>query len=228
MLIGFDFDGTLAKTTLFHRLGWERVLAQLDLDAAVGDVFPVVPGLRERFDSYPRIRRGFLADGERRRKIEAYFSSTDVRILARRLMDMKESFTLAAIADSSPGVRRSLLAGNIVTSLCMLKQQRHALCVISSSRESVITNFLYANGLLDFFTYIVGEESLTDGRGRIRDKPEGYAAKVLRRKGAILAHYVGDDPVMDGGFAEAAGVAFTLADYRKDFLEIVERITYGQ
>lgn len=72
-MIIFDFDGTIANSTPYHKIGWVKTLAELGITLPIDQLLPYEPALRERFDSYPRVQTGFIKNPQVSPLIEAYF-----------------------------------------------------------------------------------------------------------------------------------------------------------
>lgn len=219
----FDFDETLAHSTPFHRLGWSRTIEELRLGRTLAELLPFETNLRERFDSYRRVQRGFL-NGPVREKVVAYFGETDEYSLAKKIVDLKESLTVRAMLDASPEEAFSLLAKNAVSALDILHERHIRLGLISSTRELIIHTFLFRVGLHDVFDFVMGEESLTDSAGILHDKPNPYALEALRAKGLNIDVYIGDSGSIDKKFAERCHAKFILANYKTDLLELLGNI----
>lgn len=216
----FDFDGTLAKTTPYHRLGWEIAIQELGIKKDLNNLLPYEPNLTERFDSYRRIQAGFLEDLEIKSIVSSYFNEEQEVLLTKRLMDLKESLTIKIIFQEKITNTFNNLGGNLLSSLNTLKLNGVSIGIISSTRESLICCLLYKCGILDTFDFIVGEESLTDENGILFDKPDLYAKNVLNQLNRAMDYYIGDNETIDKKFAEICEAKFIYADYNTDFLDL--------
>lgn len=224
MSIVFDFDGTIAKTTPYHRSGWELAIQELGLKKDLNELLPYEPNLMERFDSYRRIRAGFLADPNIKSKISKYFSEEDDEILTKKIMSLKESLTINTIFKENATETLKNLGVNLLGALGVLKESNLAIGIISSSRETVINSFLYKCGIIDLFDFVIGEESLTAHDGTLFDKPNPYAKKVLDKMAQSMKIYVGDNESIDKEFAEVCGSRYIYASYESNFLDIVRSL----
>lgn len=222
--IVFDFDGTIAKSTPYHRAGWEMVLRELEFGNDLNKVLPYEPNLKERFDSYRRIKEGFLDKEANFSKISSYFGIKDKDKLAKRIMELKESFTIKIILDEDLQTTLGNLGLNLTELLNNLKDKDISLGIISSTRETIINSFLYKCGILDLFDFIVGEESLFDTKGVLLDKPNPFAKKVLIERNLGMDLYIGDNKEIDEEFSKACGADFIFADYKTDFASLLTNI----
>ncbi len=223
--IVFDFDGTLARTTPYHRLGWELAIQELNINKDLDHVLSYVPNLTERFDSYNRIKTGFLGDMEIKSKVSAYFGEDRDALLAKKLVDLKESLTINAIFQENVAQTLNNLGVNLLSSLNALKSIGMSIGIISSTREPIICSFLHKCGILETFDFIIGEESLTSDNGTLFDKPNPYVKKVLDKMDQKMSHYIGDNEIIDKEFAEACEAEFIYADYKTNFLDILNKLS---
>lgn len=221
MTMAFDFDNTLARSTRYHRLGWEKALLELKIEETLDDLLPYVPDLKERFDSYRRIENGFLTNSKMICKISAYFKSDNKKLLVKKLMSLKESFTISEIFSECLSESLKTLAVNLIPAVDIMKRNGWRLGVISSSKETIISSLLQKCNLLDAFSFIAGEELMTNSRGVLLDKPDPYVARKIRSK---IDYYIGDNVEIDKEFAENCKTKFILADYKSNFLELVHKI----
>lgn len=221
--IVFDFDGTVAKSTPYHRTGWKMVLQEVGLGGDLDDFLPYEANLRERFDSYRRIKSGFLENKVTREKIMSYFDDHfDDDEYTKKIMDLKESFTITSILAERLELTTGNLGINLAPLIYDLKNKHLTLGIVTSSRETIVNSLLYKCGLLSGFNFIIGEESLTDKTGRLFDKPDKYAAGKMQEQGCEMDYYIGDNRVIDKEFAEACGAKYIHADYNTDFLKLLE------
>ncbi|PIZ46402.1 hypothetical protein COY32_03430 [candidate division WWE3 bacterium CG_4_10_14_0_2_um_filter_41_14] len=220
----FDFDGTLARTTPYHRSAWEAVIKALGIKKDLNALLPFEPNLKERFDSYRRIKIGFLNNHDIKSKISAYFDETQDELLAKKIVDLKESLTITAIfqEDSSNTLRN--LGVNLLGCLNTLKSNGARIGVISSTREPIICSFLYKCGILETFDFIIGEESLTNRKGKLFDKPNLYAKKVLKRLNQTMDYYIGDNTTIDKEFAKVCKAKFIYANHESDFMGVLNNL----
>lgn len=224
MNIIFDFDGTIAKSTQYHRAGWEQAIKELGLTKELSELLPYEENLKERFDSYRRIKKGFLSNVIDYGIISTYFGLTDKDQLARKIMDLKESLTITSILEEDIAQTLENLGLNFIEAINSLKSKDNSISVISSSRETIISSYLHKCGLLDLFDYIWGEESLTDELGVLYDKPHPYFKGILRKTNYPMNIYIGDNGTIDKEFAEICGGEFIYADKNTDFLKLVKNI----
>lgn len=222
--IVFDFDGTIAKSTLYHRTGWKMVLREIGLSGDLDDYLPYETNLRERFDSYRRIKSGFLKNKVTRERVKSYFEDqSEDDGYVKNIMDLKESFTITTILAEELELATGNLGVNLAPLIYDLRSSNLALGVVTSSRETIASSLLYKCGFLSSFDFIIGEESLTDKRGRLFDKPNKYAANKMQERGYKMVYYIGDNQVIDKEFAEACGAEYIYADYKTDFLKLLEK-----
>ena len=219
--IVFDFDGTMAKSTTYHRSGWEAVIRDLGISSNLNALLPYEPNLRERFDSYRRIESGFLGDETIRNRVYSYFGSKNDKDLPQLLMNLKESFTINAILKENINASIDNLGLNLILALNNLKDKKIHIGIISSTRETIINSYLYKCGLLGYFDFILGEETLTNSKGSLLDKPNIYAKRVLKYRHLAMDLYVGDSKEIDMEFSKKCGVRFVLADYKTDFADLL-------
>jgi len=225
MNIVFDFDGTIAKSTPYHRVAWTLLLKTMGLDYELDQLLPYEGSLKERFDSYRRIKAGFLYKDTRiKERVSSYFQIQDEDHLVRKIMDFKESLTVSGILKESLPDTLNNLGINLIPSLHYLKTHKAELGIISSTRETIISSFLYKCDALDLFDFIIGEESLTNSDGILLDKPDPYAKTILNNRKKAMDYYIGDNHTIDLEFANACGANFIYADYKADFLVLVEKI----
>lgn len=225
MLIAFDFDGTIAKSTTYHRQGWESVLRELNLSKPLDELLPYEPNLKERFDSYRRIKKGFLeSDSQINYQISSYFAEKDIDTLTQKIMNLKESSTIKSILNANTYELVSISAVNLASALIDLKDKGHRIAIISSTRRTIISAFLAKTSVLDLFDYIVGEEDLYEN-GKLKDKPDSFAAKKVETLSkSKMKHYIGDNDLIDREFASNSDSNFILADYSCNMLEIIKNI----
>jgi phosphoglycolate phosphatase-like HAD superfamily hydrolase len=225
MLIAFDFDGTIAKSTSYHKAGWKAVLRELNIDKSLDQLLPYEPNLKERFDSFRRIRNGFLEENlDIYDQIGSYFGTIDKEELTQRIMNLKESATIKAILEADTYKIVSLSALNLAAGLINLKDHGHSTAIISSTRKTIVSTFLSKTSILDLFDYIIGEEDLYDGN-TLRDKPDKYPSKRLEHQSKEkMEYYIGDNELIDREFAANSNSRFILADYTSDMIEIVNSI----
>jgi len=224
-MIVFDFDGTIANSTPYHKEGWKNTLTELGIETSIGDILPYEPNLRERFDSYRRLQKGLVDNGELYPKIRAYFKNVAEGKLLHRVMDLKESYIVSAILHEPLSASYARLAKNLLLAVEVLRKKGRHLAVVSSTREAVITAYLYKVNLLDSFEVVIGEESMTDQKGLLHDKPDEYAHTVLQAKTKKrMSIYIGDNDVIDREFANNCQSHFILAKYNTDFLELTEQL----
>ena len=222
--IVFDFDGTLAKSTPYHKAGWKSVLDEIGIIEKMEVLLPYEPGLKERFDSYRRIKFGFLKDPMIRQRLYSYFKNDNEEDVVKDIMNLKESFTIKAILDDKMHDAIANLAPNVIQAISLLKSRQKRVGIISSTRKTIIASFLTQCGILNFFDFIIGEESLTTESGILNDKPDAYAKKILVNMGFGIDVYIGDNDVVDREFADNCNVEFVLADYQTDYLELINKI----
>lgn len=218
MNIVFDFDGTIANSTPYHKVGWSSVLKELNIKHGLDELLPYEANLKERFDSYRRIKKGFLDKEDVKRKVQAFFQTEDEDVLANKIMDLKESLTITNILEESLSDTLNSLGKNFMLLMESLKDKGETIGIISSTRGTVINSFLYRCGILDYFDFVIGEESLTDQKGLLFDKPSPYALEALREINQSMDIYIGDNKTIDQEFAVACGVDFLYADHKTDFL----------
>ncbi|HRA73116.1 MAG TPA: HAD hydrolase-like protein [Flavobacterium sp.] len=222
MLIVFDFDGTIAKSTHFHRCGWEGVLKEIGTLSTLDNILPFEPNLKERFDSYRRIREGFLQkDAVLRSQLEIYFNTKKQNELIKRLMNLKESITIKNILEEETFVLLNTIALNLKPALMSLKTKEFKTAIISSSRRTIVNTFLIRTNLVDLFDMVLGEEDLYINYS-LKDKPNKFAADVLKKKlGMPMSYYIGDNDVIDRDFALNSRSEFIYATYKDDMLSIL-------
>jgi len=222
MVIAFDFDGTIAKSTRFHRSGWEAVVKDISGSATVDDLLPYEASLKERFDSYRRIKEGFLLKNETvRRQVEAYFNTTEQNGLVQKIMNLKESATIKSILEEETYDLLDTVALNLTPSLMSLKTKNIKTAVISSSRRTIVNAYLLKTNLVDLFNVVIGEEDLYLNDALV-DKPNAYAAEILKDKtGMLMSCYVGDNDVIDREFAYNSKSSFIYATHKDDMLSVL-------
>lgn len=220
MLIVFDFDGTIAKSTQLHKKGWEQTLYTLGLKNSLEHYLPYESSLRESFDSRRRIKNGFLGDPITTSKLNQYFRSTDPDFISSGIMDLKENYTISHILESDTYDLINMLANNITELLILLKSKKYKIGIISSTRRSIISSYLIKTNLIDMFDIVIGEEDMYDGN-LLRDKPDKYAGLILSIKlGQRINYYIGDNAVIDKEFAYNYGCEFLFSCYQSDMLSI--------
>jgi len=224
MNIVFDFDGTIANSTPYHRAGWESTIKELGLNYELDHLLPYAPNLKERFDSYRRIKKGFLEKVDVKYKICSYFQIEDEDVLVNKIMSLKESLTISKIFQESLTNTLGNVGVNLIASLNTLKSQNTLVGIISSTRETIISSFLHKCGILDFFDFIIGEESLTNPYGTLFDKPSPYTKSVLNSTNKAMDIYVGDNERIDKKFAQTCEAKFVYADYKTDFLILMDKL----
>lgn len=213
----FDFDGTIADSTQYHREAWLSTLTELNLQKNLDYYLPYQKGLLERYDSYNRLEKGFLSNQEDFDILSTYFNETNPKILSHLLLDIKESFMLKIILDQKTRQPSTTLAKNLTSSLQLLKDKKHTLGILSSSRRSIVYTFVQITGILKYFTYIMGEEDMVTKSGALLDKPNIYSAHVIKRYvGSIPQFYIGDSKYIDCEFAKNIGAKFILYKYDLD------------
>lgn len=214
MVIAFDFDGTIAKSSQFHKQGWSDTLKELQINEPLENILPYEPNLKERFDSYRRLEKGFLEPKLLRSKVEAYFCTSNDKKIINSIMDLKENLTISHILNADTYELISALALNLTPFLIHMNASRSPACIISSSRRTIISAFLVKTNLIDLFDIIIGEEDLYE-KGVLRDKPHQFGGLVLSLKlGKKIDYYIGDNELIDGEFASNYGCKFCLADYK--------------
>lgn len=224
MAIVFDFDGTLAKSTSYHREGWHATLMEMQIEQPLDEILPYEPNLQERFDSYRRIHQGFLIKEPIKNKVCSYFGIQEESLLTKKIMDLKESLTITVILETSSQDALKNLGCNFMPALYMLKDKKFTVGVVSSSRETIINSFLYKCGIIKYLDFVIGEEALTDNMGILHDKPDPYAKTILNQKKFRMDVYIGDNQTIDKTFAQVCGADFVFADYKTDFLEIANKL----
>jgi len=224
MNIVFDFDGTIAKSTQYHRAGWRKTIKELGLKKDLEKLLPYEENLKERFDSYRRIKKGFLDDDVVYGIVSVYFGLKNKDDLARKIMDLKESLTISTILEENISISLENLGSNFIEAINKLKSRNDSVSIVSSSRETIISSYLHKCGLLDFFDYIWGEESLTDTSGVLYDKPHPYFKYVLEEAKLSMDVYIGDNDVIDKEFAQVCETKFIYANKDTDFLYLVEKM----
>lgn len=224
MNIVFDFDGTIAKSTPYHKVGWQGVLRELDISQGMDVLLPYEPGLKERFDSYRRLKAGFFKFPLVKQKLFSYFNSQDENEIVNRIMDLKESLTIKTILDENMHNAMANLAPNIFPAISIIKNKKWKIGIISSTRATIISAFLLQCGILDSFDFIIGEESLVDDNGILNDKPNPYALKVALSMDFGIDVYIGDNELIDKEFADNCHAPFIFADNQTNFLELINKI----
>ena len=225
MNIVFDFDGTIANSTPYHKAGWTSTLKELNIKCDLNVLLPYEANLQERFDSYRRIKKGFMGKDDVKNMVQSFFLTENEDLLANKIMDLKESLTITKILEESLPNTLNSLGENLMVLIEELRTQGEKIGVISSTRETIINCFLYKCGILDYFDFVIGEESLTDRECVLRDKPNPYAKVALKKINQSMDVYIGDNKSIDGEFAEACGVAFVFADYKTNFIDLKSKIT---
>ena len=224
MYVVFDFDGTIAKSTPYHKIGWQRVLDEIGISEKMDILLPYEPGLKERFDSYRRIKAGFFKLPNVHQAVCSYFNNDDKDILVRDIMDLKESLTIKAIYDDKMHDAINKLAPNLNETIHILKNKNHKIGIISSTRATIISAFLFQCGILKLFDFVIGEELLTDNDGVLHDKPDNYGQKVATNNNWGVDVYIGDNDIVDKEFSQNCGISFFLADNETDFLSLIKKI----
>lgn len=222
MVIAFDFDGTIAKSTRFHRSGWEAVVNDIGTAATLDELLPYEANLKERFDSYRRIKEGFLLkDDTIRRQVEAYFGTNNEDELTKKIMNHKESSTIKSILEEETYDLLDTVALNLTPALITLKTKNIKTAIISSSRRTIVNAFILKANLVDLFNLVIGEEDLYLNEALI-DKPNEHAANVLKQKiGVPMTCYIGDNDVIDREFAHNSKSAFIYATHKDDMLSVL-------
>lgn len=225
MFIVFDFDGTIAKSTSFHKRGWESALKDLRINFLLEDLLPYEPNLRERFDSYRRIKKGFLDNNlQMKEQISIYFNEKNEDEIVKRIMGLKESATIKAILEEETYSLLEQIALNLTPALIALKSKNIKIGIVSSTRKTIVTSLLIKANLIDFFDVIIGEEDLYEGQ-ILKDKPDSFGAYKLNSvSGVKMDYYIGDNDLIDREFALNAGSKFILADYKSDMLNVINNL----
>lgn len=224
-MIIFDFDGTIANSTHYHKVGWEKTLAELGITNSIGDILPYKPNLKERFDSYRRLQSGLIENKDLYPKVRSYLKNVPEDQLLQKVMDLKESYTINEILSESLSDSYARTANNLLLAVDALSKNGARLGVISSTRESIVAAYLYKVNLLDAMDIIIGEESMTDKTGQLVDKPAKYAHIVLESKtNKRMRYYIGDNDLIDREFAENCGSDFVYARYEDDFLHVINKL----
>lgn len=224
--IVFDFDCTIAKSNLYHRHAWELVLTEFGITCDLDEIFLPQNNLNERYDSYRRISNGLLKNDSTKAKIIKYFSIKDERTVVNKIMNLKEGYTINYILNEAPEIACSNLGLNIVSLLHKLKSKHISIGIISSTRETIINSFLHKCNILDYFNFIIGEESLTDHKNILFDKPHQYANSKLMEKGYVMRIYIGDNRIIDKKFADICNADYIYADYTTDFMKLFNKKSY--
>lgn len=222
MVIAFDFDGTIAKSTRFHRSGWESVVNDIGTSATLDELLPYEANLKERFDSYRRIKEGFLRkDDTVRRQVEVYFGTNKEDELIKKIMNHKESATIKNILEEGTYTLLDTVALNLTPALITLKTKNIKTAIISSSRRTIVNAFILKANLVDLFNLVIGEEDLYLNEVLV-DKPNAHAADVLKQKtGMPMTCYIGDNDVIDREFAHNSKSAFIYATHKDDMLSVL-------
>lgn len=221
----FDLDGTIAKTTQYHKVGWELTLSELKLGKSIDSYLPYEKGLQERYDSYRRLKDGFLSSPDDIEILTTYFAEKDFDILTHLLLDLKESFTIKAILEGNPTPASQALGTNIEICVKTLKAQNHILGILSSSRKGIVCTFADRAEISKYFTYLMGEEDMTTSTGELLDKPNPFGASTIKAQvGTIPDYYIGDSKDIDPVFAEAIKAKFISYEYSSDANFIIDSI----
>lgn len=215
----FDFDGTIGKTHQYHQSGWTHTLKELLIETKIDQLFPEKKDLYERYDSYQRIKNGFLET-----KIQSDFlklkfgQKVDI---SREIMDIKESHTISSILNEEVNKTLKNMTTNLAPFLDKKHRQKHLLGVISSSRKLIISTFLDKVGILNYFDFIIGEEDMYHN-GILYDKPDTKAILVAIKKITIATEriYFGDDSNIDRAFAKNINAKFYLVDSETNYLSL--------
>ncbi len=224
-LIVFDFDGTLADITELHKQAWHEVIQVVGLHGELAAYLPYERFLLERFDSADRIRKSFFASDIDRLTLEFFFNTKDAGTITARLLDLKESHLLHLLDIRSPLEVSRLYAKNIFQAIDMLLGRQYKLGIISSTRESVIIKTLRNYKLDECFSFIIGEESMKDGKTELRKYDARVRDKIPRRllaEGKEQPYYIGDDARMDSLLARNYGFKFLQIPRQADFLLLKE------
>ncbi len=223
-LIIFDFDGTIAKSSDYHRQGWEKTMKQLNIHGGLNAFLPYEEGLKERFDSYRRIQSGITRSREDFESLISYFNTTDINSIAKGIMDIKESHTITSILKDKTENAVARLGNGIIDFLeTLVEDTENVLAIISSSRKTIISAYLYKTGLINFFEIIIGEEDMYKNRVLV-DKPNRFAFdQLLKSTGKTKfksVSYIGDDDLIDREFSDNINAVFFKAKYDANFLNI--------
>lgn len=221
----FDLDGTIAKTTQYHKVGWDCTLRWIGLSGKLEEYLPYEKGLLERYDSYRRLKNGFLKSSDDRAILSTYFDETKGELIVRKLLDLKESFTIKAILSGTPVSVDDAMAPSLDVVIESLNNSGYTLGVLSSSRRGIVSAYLRKSGLRKYFSYILGEEDMTDNNGILFDKPDPYGEAVIRKKiGSSPTIYIGDSLDIDPLFAKNIGAKFIHYKYDMDSNLILSEI----
>lgn len=220
----FDFDGTIAKSSDYHRKGWELTMTQLKISGGLNTFLPYEPDLKERFDSYRRIQAGIVRNKSDFESLKSYFNTNDEAVIAREIMKVKESYTITCILEDLTENIVSKLGNRVIDLLEDLSEdKKNLLGVISSSRKTIVSSFLQKTGLIQFFKVVIGEEDMYDGE-KLIDKPNRFAFDQLLKKVDPVKpesiYYIGDDELIDKEFAKNIDATYVKAKYDMDFLNI--------
>ncbi len=220
MTIIFDFDGTIIKSSQLHKKGWDLALKQLNIDDSLDILLPYEPNLKERFDSYRRIKSGFIENKKIFNKVSGYFQSNDKSFLVKSIMDLKENMTISNVMNMDTYDLISLCAVNLTPALMELKDNKNTLGIISSTRKTIITSILTKLNLVDLFDEIVGEESMYK-QDILMDKPDRYSGDIFSSKtNKKIDVYVGDNDLIDREFSNNYRCKFILMDYKFDMFNL--------
>jgi len=224
MHITFDFDGTIAKTTEFHRIGWKKTLEFLCIDKTLEEFLPYEKGALGRFDSYEKIKNSIMSNPNTYKLLCSKFGETNPFLNSYKIMDIKEGFTVSEILNQSHLELVSYLATNFMLLLDNLVELKATVGVLSSSRKLIVSSYLSAVHLTDYFKYILGEEDLYNSENCLLDKPNRYGGKVIKEHiGTLPNFYIGDNDT-DKHFARNIGVKYLHLDYSQDSTQIVDNI----
>lgn len=226
-LVIFDFDKTLIYLSDIHRKAWEQTLEQADLEPNLDAHLPEADWLIERFDSENRVKQHLLSDPKKAKKLQQHFGQTNNDKLAEFLVDQKEAKTLALLEAMPSAELTSRLASHLPLALHKLQKKGCILGIISSAREPVIKTVLNKAKINYFFSFVLGENSLRDKQGILRDKPDTFGFSKVPRKFIRLAnecYYVGDDVRIDCTFARNCKLNFVQVDKTTDFKILVDCI----
>ncbi len=221
--IVFDFDGTLANTTHFHKKGWERTFEDIGLNISLGEILEYKKKLLERYDSYERLVSGFQKNRKILNYLIEYYGTKEIDHIVQKLFNAKESYTIKQIETESSIENLNYLAVNLDKTLNYLLENNHKISILSSSRKSIVISFLSSVNLLSFFQEVITEEDLYDKDNKLKDKPSDFAAIVYRKRTKQnMDIYIGDSYV-DEVFCKNAGIDYVFANYKTNIYKLIKK-----
>ena len=222
----FDFDGTLADLHDLHKNAWQQVIDEIGLVGGFCKLFPPEKYLLERFDSRNRIGTIFFSGVVNVRAIERYFKISVKEALIDAILDLKEKYLLDMLHGMSPSKMNDYYTKNIFQAIDGVIAKQYKLGIIASERESVMLAVLGKCKLDQYFSFIIGDESMYDIKnGELEVEDIAVRDKIPKRitKGLDgTPSYIGADVRIDSHLAHNYGFNFIESSKKCGLLRAVE------